>query len=197
MVTTVYLVRHGRTALNAAGLLRGRIDAPLDDAGRAEAARLGAFLAPVRLDRVVSSPLSRSVDTARAVAQPHGLPVELNAAFIDRDYGPWAGQSQADVEARYGSMDNAPENEVEPQARFEDRVVSALEGLVAQSEGQAVAVVAHDAVNRALIRALCSAWRGPACELPQPTGCWNRLVFDGGDAICRVVGAVAGDGTEA
>lgn len=197
MVTTVYLIRHGRTALNAAGLLRGRIDEPLDDAGRAEASRLGSFLAPVGIDRVVSSPLSRSVDTARAIAEPRGLPVELDAAFIDRDYGPRAGKSQADVEARYGSVDNAPASEVEPRARFEDRVVTALEGLVARSEGQAVAVVAHDAVNRALIRAFCSAWRDPTVELPQPTGCWNRLVFDGRAVICQVVGAVAGDGTKA
>jgi broad specificity phosphatase PhoE len=196
MVTTVYLIRHGRTALNAAGMLRGRIDEPLDDAGRAEANRLGAFLAPVRIDRIVSSPLSRSVDTARAVAEPHGLPVETDGAFIDRDYGPWAGKSQEDVEARYGSVDDAPANEVEPWARFEGRVVTALESLVAQSACQVVAVVAHDAVNRALIRAVCSAWRDPAAPLPQPTGCWNRLVFDGRDVICQVVGAVAGDGTE-
>lgn len=45
----VYLVRHGRTPLNADGVLRGRLDPPLDDAGRAEAADLGDLFIDVPL----------------------------------------------------------------------------------------------------------------------------------------------------
>ncbi|MFI5100881.1 MAG: histidine phosphatase family protein [Actinomycetes bacterium] len=42
---TVYLVRHERTALNAAGVLRGRLDPDLDATGRVETERLGGLLA--------------------------------------------------------------------------------------------------------------------------------------------------------
>ncbi|MGH2843820.1 MAG: histidine phosphatase family protein, partial [Solirubrobacteraceae bacterium] len=44
-VVTVFLVRHGRTALNAAGVLRGHLDPPLDDVGVEEAGRLGELFA--------------------------------------------------------------------------------------------------------------------------------------------------------
>lgn len=194
MVTTVYLFRHGRTALNAAGMLRGRIDAPLDHVGKSEASRLGDLFAPVRLTRVISSPLGRSLETARAVARPHGLDVIVDDAFLDRDYGPWAGKSEQDVAARYGSVDDAPPDEIEPRERFERRVVAALERVAAQADGEFIAVVAHDAVNRALIRAFGET-KGAGPSIPQPTGCWNRIVFEGGAAACDVVGALPGDGT--
>jgi broad specificity phosphatase PhoE len=193
MATTVYLVRHGRTALNAAGVLRGRIDEPLDSAGRAEARRLGSLFASVPLTRVIASPLKRSFETARMVAEPHGLAVTADPAFIDRDYGPWAGQPRQALAARYGSVDAAPADEVEPRAAFERRVATALERVARDADGGSVAVVAHDAVNRALIRVVGGRPRADM-DPPQPTGCWNRFVFDGGGGTCEVVGAVPGDG---
>ena len=44
-MATVYLVRHGRTALNAAGALRGHIDASFDRLGRKEAEHLAHLFA--------------------------------------------------------------------------------------------------------------------------------------------------------
>ena len=64
----VFLVRHGETALNAAGVLRGQLDIPLNATGEAEAAALGEVFRGVPLSAVVSSPLRRAVDTARPVA---------------------------------------------------------------------------------------------------------------------------------
>jgi len=194
MASTVYLMRHGRTALNAAGVLRGRIDEPLDSAGRAEAARLGSLFAAVHLLRVVSSPLKRSYATACAVAEPHGLAVAVDPGLIDRDYGPWAGQRQEALAARYGAVDAAPADEVEPRAAFERRVATALERVAREADAGSVAVVAHDAVNRALICTM-GGRRGADKDLPQPTGCWNRFVFADGRAACEVVGALPGDGT--
>ena len=65
-VTTVYLIRHGRTGLNAQGWLRGRSDPPLDEVGRVEADRLAVreiddgvarLLANDRLDIAHGQPL--------------------------------------------------------------------------------------------------------------------------------------------
>lgn len=56
---TVYMVRHGRTALNAAGLLRGQLDPPLDRVGRLEAAQLAAVFVHREIEVVVASPLRR------------------------------------------------------------------------------------------------------------------------------------------
>jgi broad specificity phosphatase PhoE len=83
---TLFLVRHGRTAANAGGLLLGRADPPLDDLGRAQAEALASLVeSPVR---VVSSPLQRCRDTAAAF----GATVELDERWIELDYGDWDEQ---------------------------------------------------------------------------------------------------------
>jgi hypothetical protein len=76
-VAVVYLVRHGRTALNAGGLLRGRSDPALDEVGCGEAAALGGLLRDVELAGVVTSPLLRARQTAEAIAVASGCTVAL------------------------------------------------------------------------------------------------------------------------
>ena len=63
----LYVVRHGRTAANASGLLLGHLDPDLDDLGVRQARLLAAALGPV--DRVVSSPLARTRQTAEALVR--------------------------------------------------------------------------------------------------------------------------------
>jgi broad specificity phosphatase PhoE len=89
------LVRHGESTGNAAGLLLGRLDAPLTDRGRSQAAAIGPVLGPVT--RVVSSPLTRARATAEALGT--GLPVEVDDRWIEVDYGEFDGQSLGAVPA--------------------------------------------------------------------------------------------------
>ena len=81
----IVLLRHGRTAANAAGLLLGRLDLPLDPLGEAQAAAAAAALG--RVDLVVASPLRR----ARQTAEHFGRPVEVDERWIELDYGQWDG----------------------------------------------------------------------------------------------------------
>ena len=60
--TRVYLARHGRTALNAEGRLRGLSDPPLDEVGVAESARLAEVLASKKPTGVSSSPVAAGGD---------------------------------------------------------------------------------------------------------------------------------------
>jgi broad specificity phosphatase PhoE len=190
-VATVFVVRHGRTPLNAAGVLRGRIDTLLDEVGRAEARALGDVFRDVALATIFSSPLARAQDTAAAIAKSTASHVDLDADLADRDYGEWAGHSLVSVEARFGSLDNAPG--VEPLDQFVARVTSALTRAAEHASEAPVVVVAHDAVNRHALAALVGAL-GRAEDIPQRTGCWNRLErrLDGWSA--PIVDAVPHDG---
>jgi broad specificity phosphatase PhoE len=85
------IVRHGRTAHNASGLLLGRLDPPLDELGRLQAAALAAAVGPV--DRVISSPLLRTRETAEAF----GCDIELDERWIELDYGEYDGVPLAEV----------------------------------------------------------------------------------------------------
>ena len=93
----VYLARHGRTALNADGRLRGRSDPPLDRVGIAEATKLAQALAAKHPTVVISSPLQRAVATARAIGEAAGAAVAIDAELNDRDYGPWNGKPRNEV----------------------------------------------------------------------------------------------------
>jgi glucosyl-3-phosphoglycerate phosphatase len=73
--TLVYLARHGQTALNESGALRGLLDPPLDETGWRQAALLGEALGPRQPALVVASPLRRARETARPVADRAGLTV--------------------------------------------------------------------------------------------------------------------------
>jgi broad specificity phosphatase PhoE len=59
---TVYLVRHGRTALNTAGVLRGQFDVSLDEHGEREVQRVGGRFRRTAIKHVACSPLMRARD---------------------------------------------------------------------------------------------------------------------------------------
>jgi probable phosphomutase (TIGR03848 family) len=93
-MTTVLLIRHGRSTANTAGILAGRSPGvDLDERGVAQAGRLAERLAEVRLDAVVSSPLERTRQTAEhlVAGRPDTL-FEIDDRFTECDYGTWSGR---------------------------------------------------------------------------------------------------------
>jgi probable phosphomutase (TIGR03848 family) len=93
-VTTVLLLRHGRTNANVGGVLAGWTPGvDLDDTGRAQAAAVAARLLPVPLAAVVTSPLDRCRQTAAAVAAGrNGTEPVVDDRFGECRYGDWTGQ---------------------------------------------------------------------------------------------------------
>jgi probable phosphomutase (TIGR03848 family) len=92
-VTTVLLVRHGRTDANASGVLAGWTPGVhLDEKGRGQAAALGARLSGVPLAALVSSPLERCQETAAAVAEGRSVAVRTDERLGEARYGEWTGQ---------------------------------------------------------------------------------------------------------
>ncbi|HZL76007.1 MAG TPA: MSMEG_4193 family putative phosphomutase [Propionibacteriaceae bacterium] len=95
-MTTVLLIRHGRTSANTAGLLAGRASGiGLDAAGVQQAAELATRLSPVQLRAVVSSPLRRCRQTAQALiaAQSDGCAFAVEQGLVECGYGEWTGRS--------------------------------------------------------------------------------------------------------
>lgn len=169
----VLLVRHGQTALNAEGKLRGRADPDLDDVGVAQVRAAAAALRRFRIGRVVTSPLRRAVATASAIASasPGASAATLmtDAAFIDRDYGPWTAHVKAEVVGQWGSLDAAPG--VEPAADLLARARGGLNRHAAS--GATVAIVTHDAVIRSILADL-----RPGIDPTVDTASWAVLRRD-------------------
>jgi broad specificity phosphatase PhoE len=94
-MATVVLVRHGRTAANATGVLAGWTPGVvLDETGRAQAEAAAARLAPVPLAAVVASPLERTVETAQILVAGREPAVEiaLDERVAEPRYGDWTGR---------------------------------------------------------------------------------------------------------
>jgi probable phosphoglycerate mutase len=144
----IAFVRHGETATNRAGRLLGRADPPLTEAGRAQAAALGAaFAAGTRPLAVVSSPLQRALETAAAIAAPSGLEVERDERLIEIDYGEWDERGFEDVPAEDMRRWRADPAFVPPGgeslAVVQERVSECAADLLARSGDRLVIAVSH------------------------------------------------------
>jgi probable phosphoglycerate mutase len=145
----LYIVRHGRTAENAAGQLLGRHDPELDDEGRRQARTVADWVGPV--DRVVSSPLIRARDTAAAF----GSEVEIDERWVELDYGDYDTAHPADIpravwEKWRTDPDYAPPGG-ESMAALVRRVTSAGAELLEDATDRAVVVVTHVSPIKAVL----------------------------------------------
>ncbi len=95
----IVLIRHGETAANRARLALGRADPPLTELGQQQAHALAVRFASSGIDRVVSSPLQRAVETATAIATALGCGVEVEDRLVEMDYGEWDERSFGDFPA--------------------------------------------------------------------------------------------------
>lgn len=145
----IVVVRHGRTAANAGGLLLGRADPPLDDEGVGQARRLGSACAGLDVARVVTSPLARCRATAEALAAGLGSapPIEVDDRWIELDYGELDGRSPGDVPAATWAAWRSDVTWCPPGgeslAALGTRVREACESLVDEATERDVVVVSH------------------------------------------------------
>jgi broad specificity phosphatase PhoE len=151
--TTFYFVRHGESEGNAARIFTGQTDSPLTERGRQQAEAVAKELANVRVDRIVSSDLSRTRDTAKAIAKPHGIPVEIVPELREIDVGDRTGKTFDETKGLPNWNDDGfvawPGGETLEQVLA--RSLGAIERLVRESPGKTILVVGHGGVNRILL----------------------------------------------
>ncbi|MBO5594921.1 MAG: histidine phosphatase family protein [Prevotella sp.] len=91
-MTTLYLVRHGETVDNARQIMQGQTQGELNENGIRQAQEFSEAWKNRHLDAVIASDLKRSVDTARIIAEPHGLEVITIPLLRERDWGSFTGR---------------------------------------------------------------------------------------------------------
>jgi ribonuclease H / adenosylcobalamin/alpha-ribazole phosphatase len=93
--TCLYLVRHGRTDYIGRALAGRLPGVHLNEAGQQEAERIRDRLAGEKIRRILCSPLERTEQTARPLAEALGLEVERRPELHEVDFGSWSGQDFA------------------------------------------------------------------------------------------------------
>jgi probable phosphoglycerate mutase len=144
----VVLVRHGQTEWSVSGQHTGRTDIPLTDVGRLNAKQLGRRLSAWEFSRVLTSPMSRAIETCRLAGL--GDQAEIVEDLREWDYGDYEGRRTVDIrEERPGWdlwVDGVPGGEtVDEVGRRADRVIKA-----ARATDGDVALFAHGHVLRIL-----------------------------------------------
>ena len=162
----LYLVRHGRTAENAARRLLGRMDVPLDELGRRQARALSDVPELASARRVVSSPLVRARDTAAEI----GPPVTVDDRWSEIDYGEFDGAELSEAAELWVGWDASLEYRPpggESLAELGRRVRAACDDLWPEAEETDVIVVSHVSPIKAAV-----AWAlGVGDEI-----CWRTFL---------------------
>lgn len=192
------LVRHGESAGNAAGLLVGRLDPPLTEVGRSQAAALAGTFRTV--SRLVTSPLTRARVTADLLGL--GVDAEVDERWIEIDYGTYDGVALADVPpetwARWRGDPHFRPPQGETLAELGDRVrdacgdLFATAGTGARDDGADVVVVSHVSPIKAAVAWALGAGDGLAWRLHLSTGSVTRIGWGPGGPLLHQFNAAPG-----
>jgi len=159
----LYLVRHGEVDANVDLRYLGRRDDPLNAVGREQAARLAAAVAELDVDDILASPLSRTLDTAQAIAAASALTVTPESRLVELDFGEWEGLTRQQVVERgpaartqLQTWEEDPGNPVPGGESLRDvqrRVVGLAGELLAHRPGARLVLVTHMGPLKALVAA--------------------------------------------
>lgn len=150
-MTRIIITRHGETEWNREGRAQGRTDIPLNENGLEQARRLARRLKDEQIDVIYSSPLSRAIETARAVKEfhPEALIVE-DEDLVEISMGMSEG-TRLDGEWKEELLFDAPVRpEGESPKQVMERSVRAIDRIVLENPGKSVLIVCHAGVKRML-----------------------------------------------
>jgi probable phosphoglycerate mutase len=186
MTTRLYLVRHGATPLTAEDRFSGEQNVFLSEIGRAQVELLAERLSDDNIVAVYSSPLDRTMATARIIAAPHKLEPIPHRDLREISHGHWEGLSRTDVEARFGPEYSAWEEDPftfapeggESGISVLARVLPVLREIIIRHQDRNVVVVSHKATLRLAISSLLGFdARGYRDRLDQAPACLNIMDF--------------------
>jgi broad specificity phosphatase PhoE len=153
IVTTLYLVRHGESEANAAGVFAGQTDSPLTAKGREQAKVVAKALQTVHFDRIVASTLARTTDTAAEIAAGRAVQVETFEDLQEIDLGQAAGKPFDEIRGLPGYTGDGftqwPGGESLDQVV--KRAMRVIDRVVEESPGKTICIVGHGGITRIIV----------------------------------------------
>jgi phosphoserine phosphatase len=188
--TVFILIRHGQTEWNRIERFRGRADIGLNETGLAQAEATGQRVAAEwQPAAIYSSPLSRSVKTAEAVAKHFGLEVQQHPGLADINYGEWQGLSPEEaqqkwpdeIEAWYNQPHKARIPGGETLDDLRTRAMKTVNELADRHPNETIVLVGHTVINRIILLGVLGLGNERFWRIKQDTCAINVFVADEGD----------------
>ena len=162
MNTRIFLVRHGATTLSSEDRFAGATDVPLSETGREQVRRLAERLADDDLTAIFASPMGRTVETARILAEPHGLEVQIRDGLREMSHGRWEQKTRHEVDCEFPEEAAAWEEDPytfapvggESGLAVTARALPVLMEIVRENQGGNVLIASHKATIRLLLSSL-------------------------------------------
>jgi phosphoserine phosphatase len=189
-MTRIILVRHGQTEWNRIERFRGQADVPLNETGLSQAEATGQRVAKVWLPvAIYTSPLSRSVKTAQAIARHFDLSAQIHPGLADIDYGDWQGLTPDEARLRWpdqiDNWYNHPERTHIPNgeslADLRQRAMQIVNELVEKHPGETIVLVGHTVINRIILLGVLGMGNERFWHLRQDTCAINVIEAEAGD----------------
>ena len=199
--TYLYLIRHGATSSNEQRpyVLQGKgVNHGLSETGKKQAAAVANSLKEFSIDHVFSSQLERAMETARAIAEPHGHEISTFEDLEECDVGDWETMDWDSIMEQYPEeyrkfIENPAENPYvggESYADVLNRVKPRLQSLLEQHVGQTIAVVAHNVVNRVYLSELLGIELRKAKDIRQTNTGVNFIRYKDGETDLMTLNSV-------
>lgn len=187
-MTRIILVRHGETTWNREGRYQGQIDTPLSERGVAQGKAVAEALKNIPIDLCYTSPLSRSHDTAKFCMAYHDAPLYTDERLLEINHGLWEGKLASEIAGDYPEMLEAWRTEVvgvtmpegENITEVCERSMAAFRDYAAKHEGKTILVVAHDAVNKAVLCDMLDIGLDHFWQMKQDNTCINVVEYNEG-----------------
>lgn len=189
------LVRHGHVEGIKPERFRGRREVPLTELGQKQAtATAERIAAEWQVDAVYTSPMGRSSDTAKAIADRYGLIPRSLPDLLDFDYGEWSWKTHEEVQqasrALYDLWFSTPHLARVPGGdtlqALALRAADALRLMLEAHSDQTVVAVGHDSVNRVLLLQLLDLPLSGYWRIQQYPCCINEIDIDTRVSVHRI-----------
>jgi len=197
---TLYLVRHGETEWNKAGIVMGQLDSPLTQTGVEQAAATAQELKSINFDAVFSSDLYRASRTAEIVKLERQLMVQTSKALRERAFGDWQGRAVAEYRKNFQHLFDKIEQLSEEERKgikFADniesdeevigRFITRLREIAVAYPGKTVLVVTHGGCIRTFLIHAGYATRNDMPAGSFPNAGYAKVITDGIDFFIREV----------
>lgn len=164
----IYFVRHAQTEWNYQRRWQGIRDIELNAFGREQVAAVRDLFTGVSLSHIYVSDLSRARETAQAIVDSTGAPIEVLSSLRERSFGDWEGHTNEELNEQYpdemaayrADRDTYRPPNGQSWNEFSAKAVATVEAIANKHLDDTIAIVSHGGLIRSFINHVLGITRG-------------------------------------